>query len=120
MNSHALQTVLAIVLLLMLAALTDPFMYWMPTMPQMMALAIATAGLAAWMGFVAREKVGDEREEKHRMFAGRLAYLSGLGALTLALVFQGLAHTVDPWIPWALAIMVVSKLGARWYADRFW
>ncbi len=120
MNTQALQTLLAILLLVMLAALTDPFMYWMPSMPQIVALALTSAGLAVWMGIVLRETAGDEREEKHRMFAGRIAYLSGLGALTLALVTQGLAHSVDPWIPWTLAIMVVSKLGARWYADRFW
>lgn len=120
MNNPILQIVFAIALLVMLAALTDPFMYWMPSMPQMLALALATAGLAAWVGFVAREKAADEREERHRMFAGRVAYLSGLSLLTAALVFQGFAHAIDSWIPITLAVMVVSKLVARWYADRLW
>ena len=115
-----LQTALVIGLLVMLAALTDPLMYLMPTMPQMLALALATAALIGWMGYVVLEKADDEREEKHRMFAGRVAYLSGLTVLTLALVVQGFSHAVSPWVPMALAIMVVSKFGARWYADRFW
>jgi hypothetical protein len=120
MNNLSIQALFAIALLVMLAALTDPFMYWMPSMPQMVALALATAGLAAWIGFVAREQTTDEREDKHRMFAGRVAYLSGLSLLTLALVVQGFSHAIDPWVPVTLAAMVVSKLVARWYTDRFW
>ncbi len=104
----------------MLGALTDPFMYWMPTMPQMMALAISTALLAAWIGFVARETATDEREEKHRMFAGRVAYLLGVASLTVALFVESLAHSLSPWIPITLVVMVVGKLAARWYAERFW
>jgi hypothetical protein len=119
MNTNLAQTVFAVLLLVMLAALTDPFMYWMPSMPQMVALALATALLAGWMGFVAREKALDEREAEHRMFAGRAAYLSGLAVLTTALLMQGFAQAIDPWVPGALATMVVSKLAARWYADTF-
>jgi hypothetical protein len=119
MNPTLVQSVFALVLLVMLGALTDPFMYWMPTMPEMTVLLISTALLLGWMGFVAREKAVDEREAEHRMFAGRVAYLSGLALLTIALVMQGFAHTIDPWVPIALAGMVVSKLAARWYADTF-
>lgn len=115
-----LQYAFVALLLLMLGALTDPFMYWMPTMPQMAALGIATALLSAWIGFVAREKVNDERDEKHRMFAGRVAYLLGVSCLTTALIVETLAHSLTPWIPTTLAVMVVGKLAARWYADRFW
>ncbi len=114
-----MQYIVALVLVVSLFALTDPFMYWMPDMAAMFALIAAAALAAVWAGFVAKERGGDEREVQNRMYAGRVAYLSGIAVLTIALVVQGLAHTIDPWIPLALGIMVVAKLGARWYADRF-
>lgn len=120
MNSNTLQYVLVVLLLLLLGALTDPFMYWMPSMPEMVALTLACVCLLAWIGLAAREHAHDERDAEHRMFAGRLAYLSGVAVLTCALLVQGLVHSIDSWITGALATMVVSKIAARWYADRFW
>jgi hypothetical protein len=120
MNWNIAQNILVALLVILLGALTDPFMYWMPSMPEMLALTLSCVGLAAWIGLAAREGAIDERDGEHRMFAGRVAYLGGVGVLTIALLVQGLNHTIDPWIPMALASMVVLKIGARWYADRFW
>ena len=105
-------------MMVLLFTLTDPFMYWMPIATQMIALTIATALVCFWAGFIIREGAGDERETVLRMHAGRAAFLSGVIVLTLALVIQGLAHAIDPWIPAALAVMVFAKLSARWYSDR--
>jgi hypothetical protein len=52
------------------------------------------------------------------MHAGRTAYLSGIAVLLLALIVQGFAHAIDPWIMLALGVMVVAKLGARLFFDR--
>ena len=102
----------------LLFTLTDPFMYWMPSMVQMLALTIAAALLVIFSGFFIRERAGDEREVLHRMQAGRAAFLSGISILTIALVFQGLHHEIDAWIPMALIAMISAKLVARWYAER--
>ncbi len=120
MNANTLQYVLVVLLMVLLGALTDPFMYWMPSMPQMFALTLACVCLAAWIGLAAREDAKDERDAEHRMFAGRVAYLGGIGVLTLALLAQGVAHAIDPLIPVSIALMVVLKIAARWYAERFW
>ncbi|MBI5456984.1 hypothetical protein HY969_04585 [Candidatus Kaiserbacteria bacterium] len=114
-----MQYILALILLVSLFALTDPFMYWMPDMAAMVALVSAAALSAMWIGFVAREHGGDERDVQNRMYAGRIAYLSGIGILTLALVLQGVAHAIDPWIPLALGTMVLAKVVSGWYTDRF-
>jgi len=106
------------VLAIVLFSLVDPFMYWMPSMVQMTALTIAAALLAAFAGFILREGAGDERETVLRMHAGRAAYLSGIAVLTIALVYQGFTHSIDPWIPLALATMVLAKLIARSSAER--
>lgn len=120
MNSNTFQYILVGLLLVLLGALTDPFMYWMPSMPEMLALTLACVSLLAWIGLVAREQALDERDAEHRMFAGRVAYLGGIGVLTGALLVQGLAHAIDPWIPSALVVMILSKVAARRYADTFW
>lgn len=107
------------VLVTLLMLLSDPFMLWMPARAQMATLLGAAVLVAVWAGFVMYEKSSDERELVHKMHAGRVAYLSGIAVLTLALIFQGLAHAIDPWISFALGTMVVLKLVTRLYADRY-
>jgi signal transduction histidine kinase len=109
--------VLAIVLVMLLFLLTDPFMYWMPESAAMFSLLASATLVAVFAGFVARENGDDERDVAHRALAGRMGYLAGLAILTIALLAEGLAHTLDIWVPLALAGMVVAKIAARIYAD---
>lgn len=114
-----MQTLLAIVLILLLVALTDPFMYWMPPAAAMTTLVVAAGIVAAFAGIVLKENGGDERDASHRSFAGRFGYLAGLAILTTALLVQGFTHTLDPWIPLALGAMVIGKIVARLYAGKY-
>jgi hypothetical protein len=109
---------LAFVLSFFLLALADLIPFWMPMMGEMTALLIVTVLLLAWAGFVVSESAKDEREVYQTMQSGRLAYVAGLLTLVLALVSQGMAHTIDPWIPVVLAVMVAVKLLGRIYFDR--
>lgn len=106
-------------LVFFLATLADLVPFWMPKMNEMILLLIVSVLLLVWVGFVMFEQVGDEREAVHRMNAGRVAYLSGIGVLTLGLIVQGFHHAIDPWVVTALAVMVVSKLSAYLYASKF-
>lgn len=114
----SLPYIILLALAVLLFTLVDPFMYWMPDATQMIAMTLAAGLLALFVGVVLREGTGDEREMQHRMYAGRAGYLSGIGVLTIALVLQGLTHSIDVWIPLALVVMVVAKLVARHYSDR--
>ncbi len=106
------------VLVFLLILLSDVFMLWMPGMMSMFVLLIVSVLLCVWVGFILREDATDEREVLHRMYAGRVAYLLGIGVLTLALLVQGLAHTIDPWIAIALLAMVSGKTVARLYLEH--
>jgi di/tricarboxylate transporter len=119
MKNNLVHIFLALVLVVLLVLLMDPFMYWMPPMVAMTVLLVAVVVLCVWSGFVMKEQASDEREALHRMNAGRVAYLLGIGILTLALVVQGLAHEIDPWIALTLGVMVISKLAARLYFDIY-
>ncbi len=119
MMTSTLHYGVAALFLFFLLALTDPFMYWMPSMGEMLALTLATSLSAVWVGLVLRERGGDERDVLHRAHAGRAAHLSAVAMLTLALVVQGLAHAIDPWIPGTLAVVVIVKLVVGWYNETF-
>jgi asparagine N-glycosylation enzyme membrane subunit Stt3 len=117
--NRPIHSVIAGTLLFVLLALGDFLPFWMPDMDEMLWLTSAALLLVVWAGFVMLEKGGDERELVHRMNAGRVAYLSGLGVLSLGLVVQGFAHAIDPWLLYALGTMVISKLIARVYSDNY-
>lgn len=118
MENKFFHITVAVALIVLLALLIDPFMYWMPTGMHMIVLLGATAMAALWSGFVVYERAHDEREVALTMHAGRIAYLSGIAVLTIALVVQGIQYTIDPWIPLALGVMVVAKITARLLAER--
>lgn len=118
MNNFLTITV-AGVLIALLILLTDPFMVWMPAGLQMLVLLAAAFFACIWVGFVLYEHPTDEREMFHTMQAGRIAYLSGIAVLILALLVQGFAHAIDPWIVATLGIMVIMKLASRMYAGRY-
>ncbi len=119
MKNNIIAAGVAVLFVLSLVLLTDPFMLWMPAQAQMLALLCVAVLAGAWAGFVLYERPRDERDAVNTMHAGRLAYLSGVGVLTLALVVQGLSHHIDQWITFALCAMVLVKLGVRLYTDHY-
>lgn len=118
MASKTLHIAIAVVLIILLGLLSDPFMLYMPEALAMLVLLGAAALAAVWAGFVMYERSRDEREAAHKATAGHAAYLSGIAILTVALVVQGLSHNIDPWVTLALGVMVISKLIARLVTER--
>ncbi|MBA3789325.1 hypothetical protein H0X32_02940 [Patescibacteria group bacterium] len=114
-----LERLVAIVLIILLILIGNPFTFWMPSMLIATVLVVITALTFVWAGFIITEKAHDEREELHRTNAGRAAYLGAAGMLTIALVYQGLTHTIDIWIPATLALMIIAKLASRFFADTY-
>lgn len=118
--THKYFTILAGgVLSFLLLLLTDPFMVWMPEGMYMLVLLASAACAVVWCGFIFYERPHDERESQHVMHAGRIAYLLGVAVLGTALVVQGFAHAIDPWISGALGVMVLGKLGAHLYLKHY-
>jgi hypothetical protein len=119
MKNNLLLIVLSLILVTLLVVLTNPFSLWMTPLLGMMLMVVLVVALFVWAGFIIKEKSGDEREAIHRMNAGRIAYLAGIGVLTVALLVQGLTHTIDPWISLTLGVMILSKLFSRLYSDTY-
>ena len=118
MHKSFLFTALALVITFFLLALADFIPFWMPMMGEMVALVLVTVLLLIWAGLIVSESASDEREVNIKSQSGRVAYVAGLLVLLVALITEGLAHSIDPWIPVVLAVMVSTKLLARLYLDR--
>lgn len=118
MNTNFISLLVGILTVVLLILLLDPFMVWMPSVTQMVVVVLLTVSLAVWSTLILSERARDERELGNAMYASRVGYVSGIAVLTVALIVQGLSHSIDVWITLALGAMVISKLIARWYSDR--
>lgn len=109
----------AIVLAILAVLLVNPFDFWMPTMLHMAILAAAVVASGVFSVFVLSEQSVDERDNEHRQTAGRAAFLAGGAVLLAGIIIQTLQHALDPWLVWALLIMVATKAAARFYSTRY-
>jgi hypothetical protein len=116
MNTVA-EYLIAFALILLLGLLADPFHLWMPSAIEMILVLAAALLAVVYGGFVLKERAADERDALHRMLAGRAAFLTSTTVLTVALLYQGVTHTIDPWIPAALALTILAKLATRAWAS---
>lgn len=118
MKNNLKETLVTSALIVIAALLLNPFHFWMPDM-MVMGMLAATLGLfGIFASFILREKMFDERDGLHRTLAGRNAFLAGSGVLTLAIVFEGYTHSVDPWLIIALITMIVVKIATRIWSDK--
>ena len=117
-NNLTTQIIAATATLALAILVLNPFHLWMPTMLAMALLAGLFVVFGVFAVFVMRERAVDEREEQHRSFAGRVAFLTGAILLMLGILVEDLQHNLDPWLVIALAGMIIAKLGARVYSDR--
>ncbi|MDB5265587.1 MAG: hypothetical protein JWM39_300 [Parcubacteria group bacterium] len=107
----------AFVIIALVLLLLNPLHMWMPDMVHMTVEVSLLAVFGIFAAFVLGEQGGDEREQAHRMFSGRTAFLSGALILVAGIAYEGYRGSVDPWLVLALAIMLVMKILAHSYSD---
>ena len=112
------EIIVGIAVVVLLAAVANPFEIWMPDMFAMLLAAVLAATVALFAVFVLSERGGDERDMFHRMLADRNAFLAGAGILVLGIVVESFQHSLDPWLPIALGIMVAVKIISLLYGRR--
>ncbi|MEK7556873.1 MAG: hypothetical protein AAB538_02765 [Patescibacteria group bacterium] len=114
-NDDFKELIVGVVLIVLLVFHLNPFGFYMPSAAAMLLLCGIVVLVLIWLSFIWKEKPQDERENLHRLLAGRVAFLVGAGILLLGIAVQGLQHNLDPWLPVALGGMVIAKLAARAY-----
>lgn len=90
---------------------------WMPTMFSTMVFIGFVVVFIVLAIFIWKEKARDEREDQHRLLAGRVGFLVGAGMLVAGIIIQTLRHSLDSWLLVTLCAMVLGKLLARWYSQ---
>ncbi|PJE76150.1 hypothetical protein COV04_01305 [Candidatus Uhrbacteria bacterium CG10_big_fil_rev_8_21_14_0_10_48_11] len=111
---------IATVLVLLLVLLANPFHFWMPGTMQMLVLASVAVVFAVYAVFVWRERAADEREAAHRMFADRIAFVTGAAVIVLGIAIETFSHRLDTWLVGALIAMVLAKAIALYYSRSRW
>lgn len=106
------------IVILLLIMLINPFDILMLDMGVMMVLSLFAVSVMAFAALVWRERSRDEREALLVGSAGRIAYLTGAGVLSVGIIVQTIAHDLDIWLVLALGLMIVSKLLATVYYQK--
>ena len=99
--------------------LLNPMDFWMGTMAQITALGGVVVACGALLIFILKERAEDERDDVHRMLAGRYAFFAGSLALLIGIILQSESGHLDPWLMIALIAMVVVKIGTRMWTEWY-
>lgn len=115
MKHFLAELIVAVVFLVLLFALFNPWDILMPTYIEMVILAALVVLFGVFANFIWRENGGDEREKLHSMFADRVAFLTGSGILLVSVIVGELYGQLNPWILFTLAAMMVAKVAGLIY-----
>jgi hypothetical protein len=116
-KQNLIEIIIGTILIILVLAFLDPFMVLMPNALIMMVMLLLVIGFSVFSVYIWREQAKDEREELHRLAAGRYAWLVGSGIIILGILYQGfIEHQVDHWLIYALVGMITTKLVTR----SFW
>ena len=107
-------SIVAVVFVLLLVFLANPFSLWMPTTLEYMTVTALVVVATIFAGLVVGEKVRDEREEELRNTSARAGYIAGIVILTLGIAIPILmGEHANPWILTALGAMVIVRFISR-------
>ncbi len=112
-----IQVVSAVLVVVLATLLLNPFHFWMPGMTQMTMLGCLLVAFAVLSIYLLQENAQDEREDSHRMLAGRVAFFVGSLVLVIGIAFESVYGTPDIWLVLALAGMILGKVLARMYSE---
>ena len=103
------EIIVSLGLVILLVLFLNPRGILMPNMYVMILLLGILIVYALYVSLIWREKAEDEREMFHKLIAGRIAFITATGILTLAIVLQSFSHSVDPWLVITLVFMLIAK-----------
>lgn len=117
--SSGKEATLAVLILVLLFFIVNPGTIFMPTMIHITLALVLLICVGLFGVFIFKERVRDEREQLHRLLAGRYAFLVTAAILVSGLIMQTLfTHRVDPWLAFALGGMVIAKIIGRIWAEH--
>lgn len=118
-NNSLIEIGIGVLLAVLVGVLTYAHDAWMPNMATMMVLVLTVVAFAVFAVFVWRERHGDEREQLIRFVASRVAFLATGFVLLLGIIVETfIYYTPNPWLGFALVVMVVGKIIGHAYGRK--
>lgn len=111
------EIITTIVLLIVLFLFLRPSGLLMPDSAQLMLTLFFLIFYMIFASLFWKERSKDERENFHRLNAGRLSFLIGSGVLAIGIFSQSLRHDIDPWLVYSLIAMLITKAVSRIYSQ---
>ncbi len=119
MKNNLLQEIsVSVVLIVLLILFLNPFGFWMPSVLLVVMVCVLVVVFAIFASFIWRENAKDERENLHKMTAGRTAFLSGTAVLVIGIIVQSFQHKLDFWLVLTLGTMILAKIVGLIYSRR--
>lgn len=113
MKLNFTETLSALALLIILIFVSNTEKLLMPEDFDMMLVLGLIISFLIFAATIWKERAADERENMHRLNAGRISFLVGSVVLVIGITIQAMNHNIDPWLVYALIAMVASKLTSR-------
>ena len=111
------EIIISVCLAILLMLLASPIDLLMPTNTSVMLIGALVLVFLIFSTIVWKEKAADERENLHRLQAGRISFLIGSSILVLGIIVQSLRHDIDIWLILGLLGMVITKILSRIYSQ---
>lgn len=104
------EIILSTIALILLALFLNVFDLVMPpsTLHMLVVVALVIFGIITLLFW--RENPRDEREGYHRMFAARISLILGSGVLIAGIILGLFQHSLDPFLIYALGVIILGKL----------
>jgi hypothetical protein len=111
------ELITSLILIFILGLFLKPSKLLMPMSSEVMLALFLVVAFLLFAAVFWKEGSGDERENLHKLNAGRISYLVGAAVLVVAIISQSMMHDVDPWLVYTLISMVLAKIGSRVYSQ---
>ena len=115
MNLSYTEYILGGVGIVLAGVLLNPGYWEMSSALEMLIVALLVVSIALFGGLIWKERVNDEREQYHRMFADRIGFIAGLIFAVGLVAKQSLTHTLDKDVLVLIILMIMVKIGAVLY-----
>lgn len=112
------EIVLSFILIGILGLFLTPLQLLMPMSSHTTITVLFIIAFLIFVALVWNEKSLDERDNIHKLFAGRVSYLVGTTLLATGVIVESITlHEIDPWLIFSLGAMILVKILTRLYSQ---
>jgi hypothetical protein len=116
-SMHQSEIVVSLVLVGLLLYFLRPTQLLMPMSVEVTVILFFVVAFLIFSALVWKESFSDERENLHRLMAGRISFIAGTAVLAFGIIVQSMSHDIDAWLVYTLIVMILAKSASRIYSQ---